>query len=107
MVSRICFQYSEIIQDAEVCAMACFHKIKNRPPGPTFLALKHGEAGILRIRQFISRGVADLMWAQRDRKIPVDLCVVGIRFRMLLVGMPVREFTLYGPEITIADARRL
>jgi hypothetical protein len=47
------------------------------------------------------------MWAERDRKVPFDLRNVGIRFKMLFLTLPVREFMIYGPVITIDEAKRL
>ena len=72
-----------------------------------FFNLKHGEAGTLRIRQFVSRDTAELMWAERSRNAALDLGNVAISFRTMLVGFPVGKFRWYGPQITIEEATRL
>ncbi len=53
--------------------------------GKPFLSLKRGHSGSLRIHQFISANVADLMWSERDRKVPVDLRNVVIDSRCFLL----------------------
>jgi hypothetical protein len=37
----------------------------------------------------------------------LDFGLVRITFRMLLASMPVREFSLFGPEITLDEAKRI
>jgi hypothetical protein len=74
------------------------------PPGPTFLSLKHGDSGILRIRQFISTDIADRMWADRNRNIAVDFSLVAVGFEAM--GDTLTSFTLWGPRVLIADAIR-
>ena len=73
------------------------------PPGPTCLSLKHGESGTMRIKQFVSAGVAERMWNDRFRNIAVDMSLVRVAFKMLLADVP-QKFTLPGPRITIDEA---
>jgi len=75
------------------------------PPGPTYLSLRHcGPAGVLRLRQFVSHEVADRMYAERDRKIPIDFELVAIEFTTCPV---VKRFDIYGPMVTISEAERV
>jgi hypothetical protein len=69
--------------------------------------VKHGEAGTMVIRQFVSEGIADLMWAERSRRVPLDLGTVSISFTMLAPGFAPRRFSWCGPEITMDEAKRL
>lgn len=75
-------------------------------PDPIF-RVKHGEAGTMVIRQFVSEGIADLMWAERSLRVPLDLGTVSISFTMLATGFAPRKFSWRGPEITMDEAKRL
>jgi hypothetical protein len=70
------------------------------------LTLKHGESGELKIRQFVSREIAEWIWVQRGRGVALDLSLVRVSFRMLLVGMPIRKFTWWGPIVTVEETMR-
>jgi len=69
--------------------------------------VKHGEAGTMVIRQFVSEGIADLMWAERSRRVPLDLRTVSISFTMLATGFAPRRFSWCGPEIIMDEAKRI
>jgi len=75
-------------------------------PDSTF-SVKHGEAGTMVIRQFVSEGIADLMWAERSSRVPLDLGTISISFTMLATGFEPRKFIWSGPEIAIDEAKRL
>lgn len=75
-------------------------------PDPIF-RVKHGEAATMVIRQFVSEGIADLMWAERPLRVPLDLSTVSISFTMVAPGFAPRKFSWCGPEITMDEAKRL
>jgi hypothetical protein len=51
--------------------------------------------------------VADLMWAERSRKVLLDLSFVSVSFKGLCVGMPVKKFGWLGPAVTLDGAKRI
>jgi hypothetical protein len=69
--------------------------------------LEHGETRTMVIRQFLSENVADLMWAERSRKVLLDLSFVSVSFKGLCVGMPVKKFGWLGPAVTLDGAKRI
>jgi hypothetical protein len=79
------------------------------PVEPALLTLNHGDKATLVVRQYVTTDVADTMWANLNRGVPIDFESVAVSFKVLPrgPGFPNQEYRWWGPRFSIEDAKRV